>query len=139
MKTNEIQLPRKITIQLLHLAQLSPNQEVCGLIGAKNNIANTCYPVENTSDHPETLFQLDAKQQISAISTMRDRNEDFFAIYHSHPTSPAFPSDTDVKLAAYPDALYLIISLSTKGILEMRGFKIIDESVKEITLSLLPD
>lgn len=137
--TNEIQLPRKITIQLLHFAQLSPNQEICGLVGSKKNIANTCYPIDNTSDHPESRFQLDAKQQISAISTMRDNNEDFFAIYHSHPTSPAIPSDTDIKLATYPDALYLIISLNIKGVLEIRGFKIINQSVKELSLSLRPE
>ena len=139
MNTNEIQLPRKITNQLLHLAQLSPEQEVCGLIGSKNNIACTCYPIENTSSQPETRFQLDAKQQISAMSTMRDNNEALFAIYHSHPTAPAIPSATDIKLATYPEAIYLIISLNTKGVLEIRGFTIIDESVEEIGLSLLTD
>ena len=139
MNTKEIQLPRKITNQLLHLAQLSPEQEVCGLIGSKNNIASSCYPIENTSPQSETRFQLDAKQQISAISTMRDKNEDFFAIYHSHPTAPAIPSATDIKLATYPDAIYLIISLNTKGVMEIRGFTIVDESVEEIGLSLLTD
>ena len=139
MNTNEIQLPRKITNQLLHLAQLSPEQEVCGLIGSKNNIACTCYPIKNTSTQPKTRFKLDAKQQISAMSAMRDNNEELFAIYHSHPAAPAIPSATDIKLATYPEAIYLIISLNTKGVLEIRGFTIIDESVEEIGLSLLTD
>jgi proteasome lid subunit RPN8/RPN11 len=137
MNIKEIQLSRKITNQLLHLAQISPEQEVCGLIGSSNNIASSCYPIENTADQPETRFQLDAKQQINAISAMREKNETLFAIYHSHPTTPAFPSTTDIKLATYPEAVYLIISLNTKGVLEIRGFKIINESVEEITLSLL--
>ena len=139
MKTTEIQLSRKITNQLLHLAQISPEQEVCGLIGSSNGIASTCYPVKNAAEHPKTRFELDAKQQINAISSMRERNEDLFAIYHSHPTAPAIPSATDIKLASYPDAVFLIISLNTKGVLEIRGFKINPKSVEpveELTLSL---
>lgn len=137
MNTQEIQLSRKITTQLLHLAQNSPKQEVCGLIGANNSIASSCYPIKNTAQQPETRYQMDEKQQIKAISTMRNNKETLFAIYHSHPTSPAIPSHTDIKLATYPEAIYLIISLNTKGVLEIRGFKIINESFEEITLSLL--
>jgi proteasome lid subunit RPN8/RPN11 len=137
MSTKEIQISRKITTQLLHLAQISPEQEVCGLIGSINNIASSCYPIENTAEQPERRFHLDAKQQIQAISTMRDKNETLFAIYHSHPCSPAIPSATDIKFATHPEAINLIISLNTKGVLEIRGFKIIGESVEEITLSLL--
>ncbi len=139
MQPKEIQLSRKITNQLYHSAQLSPDEEVCGLIGSINGLAHTCYPIKNTADQPKTRFQLDAQQQISAMASMRDNNEDFFAIYHSHPTSPALPSATDIELAAYPEAINLIISLNTKGVLEMRGFKIFDNTVEEITLSLLTE
>jgi hypothetical protein len=45
----------------------------------------------------------------------------------------------DLEQAAYPDALYLIISLNTKGILEMRGFKITNASAVEIPLTLNQD
>ena len=136
MSIKEFQLSRKITTQLLHWAQCSPNQEVCGLIGAKNNIAQSCYPIDNKAEQAEKRFQLDEKQQIAAFASMRDKNETLFAIYHSHPTAPAIPSDTDIMLANYPDALYLIISLNTKGVLEIRGFKINNKAVEDITLSL---
>ena len=140
MNTKEIQIPRKITNQILHQAQLSPESEICGLIGAKNDIASICYPVENSANNPETRFYMDEKQQINALATMRNKNESLFAIYHSHPNSPAIPSSTDIKLAAYPDAVYLIISLNTKGVLEIRGFKINEkstETIEELDLSLL--
>ena len=139
MNQEEFQLPRSITNQLLHLAQLSPEQEVCGLVGASQGIASTCYPIKNTDNQPETRFQLDSKQQIDALATMREKDESLCAIYHSHPTAPAIPSATDLKLAAYPDAVYLIISLNTKGVLEIRGFKIIDQSFCEISLSLFSE
>jgi proteasome lid subunit RPN8/RPN11 len=136
MTAKEIQIPRKIANQLLHLAQLSPEQEVCGLIGAINNIARTCYPINNTAEQPKTRFQLDSKQHINAISNMRDKNEALFAIYHSHPTAPAIPSATDIKLATHPDVVHLIISLNTKGVLEIRGFSITEGAVEELVLSL---
>lgn len=137
MKTKEIQLSRKITTQLLHLAQISPEHEVCGLIGRKNGFANTCYPIKNKAAHSKTRYQLDEKQQINAMSTMRDNDETLFAIYHSHPTTPAIPSSTDIKLAAYPDTIQLIISLNTKGVLEIRAYNFFEDSFEEITLSLL--
>jgi [CysO sulfur-carrier protein]-S-L-cysteine hydrolase len=136
MQQEEIQIPRKLTNQLLHLAQLSPDYEVCGLIGSKNGHPCTCYPVKNSAPHPEQRFLLDAKQQITAMSAMRNQGEDLFAIYHSHPAAPALPSATDLEQAAYPDAIYLIISLNTKGVLEMRGFKIDHQNATEIPLTL---
>lgn len=139
MTPEHIQIPRKIANQLLHLAQVSPDIEVCGLIGCKNGLPSSCYPVKNTAEHPRQRFQLDPGQQISAMAKMRDQGEQLFAIYHSHPAAPATPSVTDLKLASYPEALYLIISLNTKGVLEMRGFKIADKSAQEIMLSLSED
>lgn len=139
MPQEQIQIPRKITNQLLHLAQISPDLEVCGLIGSKNGLPSNCYPVKNTAELAQQRFQLDASQQISALAKMRDRGEQLFAIYHSHPSAPATPSITDLKLASYPEALCLIISLNTKGILEMRGYKIAHHSAQEIALSLSED
>jgi [CysO sulfur-carrier protein]-S-L-cysteine hydrolase len=139
MSQKEIQIPRKITNQLLHLAQISPDYEVCGLIGSKNGLPAHCYPIKNTADHPQQRFLLDAGQQISAMAKMRELGEDLFAIYHSHPTAPAQPSTNDLELSAYPEALYLIISLNTKGILEMRGFKINQKTALEIPLILSDD
>jgi proteasome lid subunit RPN8/RPN11 len=138
MKAEEIQLSRKLTNQLLHAAQLSPESEICGLIGSINGIASRCYPIENIASAPESRFQLNPKYQINAFATMRNNGEELFAIYHSHPTAPAIPSSTDIELAAYPEAVYLIISLNIKGVLEIRGFKIIEKSVTELMLSLLP-
>ncbi len=137
MNSTEITLPRKLTQQLLHLAQISPDKEICGLVSARDNIPQNCYPVDNIADQPQTRFQLDSKQQIDAMAKMRQHNEDLFAIYHSHPTAPAEPSATDIEMASYPDTLYLIISLNTKGVLEMRGFHIRNKQVQEVRLNMI--
>jgi proteasome lid subunit RPN8/RPN11 len=124
MAKEVIRLPRTLVNQLLRLAQISPEREVCGLIGARAGLATTCYPVTNIAEMPAIRYELDPRQQIDAMHRMRERNEELFAIYHSHPSSPAEPSSTDKILATYPDALYLIISLNIEGVLEMRGFRL---------------
>lgn len=135
-KTREVAIPRKIVQELLHHAQQTPEKEVCGLIGSQNNKPCRCYPIKNTATNPEIFFNLDAQQQIRAMAKMRDNNEQLFAIYHSHPTAPAIPSDTDIAQANYPEALTIIISLNTKGVLELRGYHIDNNQFMEIPLCL---
>jgi len=138
MNTAEICLPRKLTNQLLHLAQISPETEVCGLVGANSDgVPVSCYPVSNHSENPAQRFLLEPGQQIAAMKAMRDKNENLFAIYHSHPHAPAEPSATDIEQASYPEAVHLIISLNTKGVLEMRAFKIVNKAVEEFPLRLI--
>lgn len=138
MNNQEISLPRKLTNRLLHLAQLSPEAEVCGLIGANAaGLPVSCYPISNSADSPQNRFLLDAGQQIAAMKQMRDSGESLFAIYHSHPHGPALPSANDVEQATYPEALHLIISLDTKGVLELRCFQIQDRRISERPLALI--
>lgn len=139
MQIEEVQIPRKITQQMLHHAQSSPDAEICGLISSLNGNPVGCYPIENIADQPQSRFLLDAKQQITALATMRERNEELFAIYHSHPTATAQPSQTDLNMAAYPGTLNLIISLNTKGVLEIRAFRIAAHKAREVALSLTPE
>lgn len=134
--TQEIHIPRKIANQLLHLAQLSPEQEVCGLIGGISGSPTHCYPIANIAELPAQRFLLDPAEQIAALKAMRDAGENLFGIYHSHPNAPATPSATDLELAAYPDALYVIISLDTKGVLEMRGYFLNEGQSREVSLVL---
>ncbi|WP_428353169.1 Mov34/MPN/PAD-1 family protein [Methyloprofundus sp.] len=135
-KTKEIAIPRKIVQKLLHHAQQTPKLEVCGLISSRNNIPFRSYPIENTAAQPEGFFNLDASQQIQAMAQMRENNEQLFAIYHSHPTAPAIPSSTDIAQATYPEALAIIITLKTKGVLELRAYQIADSQFIEVPLCL---
>jgi len=137
MNTHNISLPRKLTNQLLHLAQLTPEVEICGLIAAASNgQPSRCYPILNSAPTPHNCFLLDTGQQIATMKQMREQGETLYAIYHSHPTAPAEPSPADIAQAVYPAALHLIISLNTKGVLEIRAFHIENQSVRELSLSL---
>ncbi len=129
-------LPRQLVNRILHLAQSSPEAEVCGLISAKNGRPNHCVAIANTADQPQRLFAMDSKQQIDALRRMRNQGEELFGIFHSHPHSPAIPSSTDLDQAGYPEALYLIVSLNTRGVLEMRGYYLRDGTATDVLLEI---
>jgi [CysO sulfur-carrier protein]-S-L-cysteine hydrolase len=132
MNRNLLELPRWLTLQLMHLAQQSPQTEVCGLIAADaDGLPCRVYPIANCADQPHCRYTLDAAQQ------MREQKLSLFAIYHSHPNSAAEPSPTDIEQAAYPEAIQLIISLSTQGVLELRAFLIQNRQSQELTLRLV--
>ena len=97
---------------IAHARESSP-QECCGLIGGSNNgRAQTIYPAKNVAADPFVTYEAAAEDLFAAQRAMRERGEQLLAIYHSHPraTNPE-PSPTDVRLAYYPSAVYLIAGL----------------------------
>ncbi|HHO67675.1 MAG TPA: M67 family peptidase [Gammaproteobacteria bacterium] len=131
-----VTLPRPLVNQMLHQAQASPDAEVCGLIAARSGRPVRFIPVPNVAGQPAQLFSMDPARQIDALRRMREAGEELFGIFHSHPHSPAVPSDRDLHEAGYPDALYLIASLSTKGVLELRGYRLRDGRAEEVALEI---
>jgi len=132
-----VQLPRPLVNRILTHAQHAPEMEVCGLIGAREGSPLHIYPVPNVADRPDRLFTMEPEAQIDAMREMRNRGERLFAIYHSHPHAPAAPSPTDLKEAAYPEALYLIVSLNTEGVLDLRGYRLEKGAVKPVALDII--
>ncbi len=132
----QVYFPRPLINQILQQAQQAEGREICGLVSSRNDIPVRCYPIENTARQPTHHFTMAPQQQITAMRQMRENNETLFAIYHSHPSTPALPSITDLREASYPDALYIIISLATEGTLEMRGFRLRDNTIENVALSV---
>ena len=122
-----VSLPRMLVNRILTLAQSKPEEEICGLVSASPEQGGAhpeqVWPIHNVARERGHLFQMDAAEQIDALRQMREQRHELFAIYHSHPHAPAVPSQRDADEAAYPEALYLIISLNTKGVLEMQGYR----------------
>jgi proteasome lid subunit RPN8/RPN11 len=72
---------------------------------------------------------------------MDDRDEEPVVIYHSHTATEAYPSRTDVKLAAEPGAHYVLVSTRDgahiDGPVEFRSFRIVDGDVTEEPVSVV--
>jgi proteasome lid subunit RPN8/RPN11 len=67
---------------------------------------------------------------------LREHGEQLLAIVHSHPHAGAQASKLDIEQAQYPDAYYLIVSLNTRGVLEMRAWKISDGSASAVKVTI---
>ena len=94
-------------------AQATNPEECCGLIGGEVNTPHSIYKLNNRAANPRITYEASPEELFAAQRQMRDRGEQLLAIYHSHPrASDPLPSDTDVRLAYYPAALYLIVGLA---------------------------
>ena len=119
--TETITIPRSLANRLLSLAQHQPEAEVCGLV-SRDQQHYQIYPVDNVATDSSCVFEMHPQQQIDAFRQMREQQQELFAIFHSHPHSAAIPSSKDLEDAAYHEALNIIISLDTQGVLDMRGY-----------------
>jgi len=110
--------------QILAYARAADPAECCGLIGGGEKSATSIYPLRNIAPNTNTSYEAAPEDLFSAQRQMRERGEELLAIYHSHPRSsePA-PSQTDVRLAYYPQAVYFIIGLAGPTPV-MRSFRI---------------
>ena len=118
---------------LAHASEDDPN-ECCGMLGGRDGAATTLYKAVNSEASP-LRYNLDPQDQFRIMSEIEEKGEDLAAIYHSHTKSAAYPSQTDINLATYPDALYLIVSL-LEGEEPVRAFAIRDGEVEEVELEI---
>jgi len=133
---SSVELPRPLVNQLLHYAQINPEQEICGLISSKQGLPQQCYPVTNAAEHPQRRFAMDEAQLLSTLRQIREQGEELLAIFHSHPTAAAQPSSMDLEEDQYPEVMKLIISLDTTGVLEMRAFYTRNGEIEPVELTL---
>ena len=111
-----------------------PN-ESCGLIAAEAGSPVKVFPMTNADASPVT-YRLDGKEQLHVFDRMDERGWELWAIYHSHTHSEAYPSETDIRLAFYPDARYLLLSLADREHPVLRSFWITDGEVTEEELTI---
>ena len=107
-------LPSRIKKLLVEQALASPDLEVCGLLGCRQQQLTAYYPVKNIATDPGNEFLMDPQEQIAVMKQLRAMGESLAGIFHSHPSTPAQPSTLDRRLAYYPDTSYFILSLLTK-------------------------
>lgn len=106
-----------------HARAASP-AECCGLVGGEGKSARTVYRLRNVANDPLVGYEAAPEELFAAQRNIRERGEELFGIYHSHPrSSEPVPSVTDVRLAYYPSAIYFIIGLGEKSE-TLRAFRI---------------
>jgi proteasome lid subunit RPN8/RPN11 len=85
--------------------------EACGLLAGRQGTATRLYNITNILQSPYH-FEMDMREVGSAWYRMEQRQEEWMAIYHSHPTGICSPSPGDIAQSHYPDQVYIIVSLA---------------------------
>lgn len=119
-----------------HAKQESP-LEACGYLALKGGVITKTYPLTNI-DKSSEHFSFDPKEQFQAVKEARAQGLEICAVYHSHPASPARPSQEDIKLAFDPQMSYFIVSL-LENRQEIAAFSIKNGVITEINLEIVDD
>jgi proteasome lid subunit RPN8/RPN11 len=116
-------LSEHLSEMFAHAREMSP-AECCGLIGGRGHQAQTVYRLRNVARDRRIGYEAAPEELFAAQRRMRERGEELLGIYHSHPRSvDPVPSETDVRLAYYPSAIYFIIGLGANTE-TLRAFRI---------------
>ncbi len=129
-------LPQRLAKEIISHAKQGTPEEVCGVLSGQQGRAERLYRADNVAENRRRRYLLDTAQQLKIMRDIESRGQSLVAIYHSHPSSPAAPSETDINLAAYPDAVYLIVSLKDKSQPDLKAFRIVGKAVIEVSLIL---
>lgn len=131
-----LRLPAAMAEEIVAHAREAAPRECCGVIAGDEGGLRRVYRTENVAPgnelyeiDPQALFDLEFRE-------LPARGWSLSAIYHSHPHSPAYPSSTDVSLAGWPDAVYVICSLEDAERPVLRAFRIRDGEIDEAAVEI---
>jgi proteasome lid subunit RPN8/RPN11 len=125
--------PQLLDQVIAHAREEAPN-ECCGMISGRDGRATAVHRARNAFASP-LRYEVHPQDQYRITMEIEESGEEIAAIYHSHTGSDAYPSQTDINLAAnWPDPLYLICSLADPDSPDLRAFRIRDGRVDEVEL-----
>ena len=128
-----MQISRQLIDEMVAHAREDDPNECCGMLGGADGSAATLYRAANAEASP-LRYSIDAGEQFRLMREIEVAGEDLVGIYHSHTRSAAYPSQTDVNLAGWPDAVYVIVSLEDPDSPDVRGFWIREGEIADAEL-----
>jgi len=131
-----LKIPQAIYDAIIAHAKEGFPLEVCGILGGGDGVVSAIYRMTNT-DASNEHFMMEPKEQFAVVKDLRAKGLEMSAIYHSHPETPARPSEEDIRLALTPHVSYVIVSLAEPDRPVLKSFKIDGDTVQaeEVALS----
>ena len=122
-------IPKQVLDEMLSHCKAGLPNEACGILAGKGNEVSKIYAMSNIENSPVS-YLMDSGEQFRVMKDMREQKLDIVGIFHSHPSSAAYPSPKDVGLAFYEEAVYIIVSLAS-GEPVVKGFTIREKEIHE--------
>jgi proteasome lid subunit RPN8/RPN11 len=133
----KLEIPEYIFKDILEQARKEAPIEACGILAGSNGSVEKLYKMRNTEQRRDH-FIMSPEEQFAVVKDIRSVSLKMLAIYHSHPETPARPSDEDVRFAITPGVIYVILSLMDNNPV-VKGFRIEDGSIKEVPVTIVED
>jgi proteasome lid subunit RPN8/RPN11 len=108
-----IRIPKHIIEGIIAQGKAELPNEACGLLTGSGDTVVKQHPLTNV-DHSPEHFSFDPREQFQVLKSARADGQKIIANYHSHPETPARPSEEDKRLAFDPNITYLILSLAAE-------------------------
>lgn len=124
-------LPKGMYDEIIAHTKEGGAEEACGLIAGQDGRPVKLYRVKNAAENRAITYFMEPHEQLRAFQDMDEHGWELLAIYHSHPSSENYPSQTDVRQAFYPEAYYLIATLHSPSVVPLRAYRIIDSVITE--------
>lgn len=128
-----IKIDRNLVQEIFEQGKRELPNEACGYLAGKEGLVQKRIEMTNVDQSPEH-FSFDPKEQFAAVKEARAEGLTLISVYHTHPVTPARPSEEDIRLAYDPDISYIIASLSEDSI---KSFKIKGGEVTPEELQIL--
>jgi len=129
-----MRIARGMLDRLIAQARDEAPNECCGMIASLDGEAVAIHPAVNKA-HSPLRYEIDGMEQYRIQSAIEDAGHDLGAIYHSHTRTAPEPSETDINLAFYPDALYVIVGVRDAEA-DVRAWRIADGRVAEVEVEV---
>ncbi|MEX1004283.1 MAG: M67 family metallopeptidase [Acidimicrobiia bacterium] len=126
--------PEIVEAMLTHAENCHP-EESCGLLASDaSGRIRMAYPLTNNL-RSSTNYTIEPREHFKALRHAERQGWDISGVFHSHPHTRAFPSATDVGLAADPTWLYIVIGMEDREHPDVRAFRIVEGNVHEEALT----
>src|SRR2546423_7521047 len=130
-----MRIARALLDEMIDHARADAPNECCGMVASRDGEAVAVHRAANAAASP-LRYVIDGKEQLEILNAIDEAGLELGAIYHSHTRSGPTPSQTDVNLAFYPEALYVIVGLE-HGDPDVRAWSIVDGEVSERSLEVV--
>ncbi|QGQ44704.1 Mov34/MPN/PAD-1 family protein [Metabacillus sediminilitoris] len=133
----QFEIKKTVYEDMISYCQKALPNEACGLLSGVKATGSTVWKLLNESLNPNR-FYLSAETVKTAVEKMEENGEKLSGIFHSHPSTPAFPSSHDIKNNPYPHLAYIIVSFY-KGKVEVKCFKMDGKTVTPMKLLVIDE